>query len=142
MGEQYVLDASVLVKMLNQEREQDADKALGLMDRGVAGTLNLCTSDFATHEIINALLKGKNITGELLRQTIEHWFILPIERVDTDVTLASRAADIAQRQNITFYDAIYCAIAFERGIPLITANPKHQRPMPGVIAISLAQWNY
>lgn len=140
MTQRYVLDASVMVKMLHQEREQDADKACAIVAQSVSGVVDLCTSDFAPHEVLNALIRGKGVKGELLQRAIEEWFFLPIERVETDLMIALKAADIAQQHAITFYDAVYMAIAFDREIPLVTANPKHQKSAVGIQVIPLSEW--
>lgn len=140
MIQRYVLDASVMVKILHQEREQDADKACAIVAQSIAGIVDLYTSDFASHEVFNALIRGKGVTGVLLQRAVEQWFLLPIERVETDLTIALKAADIAQQHAITFYDAVYMALAFDRGIPLITANPKHQKSTGGIQVIPLNEW--
>ena len=140
LGADFVVDASVIVKLLNQDREPYTAEAVDILEKAINGSMRLCTSDLAVHEVCNALIKGKGLKGRTLKQAIESFFVLPIGRIMTDLHLAAIATTISEEYNVTFYDAIYMAVAFDLGIPLITANPKHQRPLPQVNVISLEQW--
>lgn len=137
---QYVLDASVIVKWLNQDRELHTAEAKDILERAMQGTLRCATSDLAVHEVMNALVKGKELHGRALEEAVDAWHLLPLERIPTYRRIAARAALIAEKYRITFYDAVYLAVAFERAMPFITANPKHQAVVPGIEVIAIEQW--
>lgn len=136
----FVIDASVIVKWLNQEREPDSDRALDILHRASSKMLSLYTSDLAVHEVLNALIRGKGIRGHILQDAIESFFMLPLIILATDFTAAATAAVIAQQHALTFYDAMYMALAFDMGCPLITANTKHQKSLAEIIVLPLSQW--
>lgn len=135
----YVVDASVIVKWLNQDREAFTKEAQNLLEQAAKGTLDISTVDLAIHEVCNALIRGKGLRDHILEDAVETFFVLPIQIVETDLHIAAAAATIAQREQITFYDAVYMALAFDLGVPLVTANPKHQRPLPGVAVIPISE---
>lgn len=136
----FVLDASVVVKWLNQDRELHTAEAKDILERAMHRSLRCATSDLAVHEVMNALIRGKGIRGRALEEAVDVWHLLPLERIFTSRRIAARAALIAEQYRITFYDAVYLAVASERELPLITANPKHQKAVAGVTVIALEDW--
>lgn len=136
----FVLDTSVIVKWLNRDREAYTEEAEDILKNAFDRTCSLFISDLTLHEVFNALIRGKRLQGTALQQAVETFWLFPFTVVQTDQQLASIAALIAEQDSITFYDAIYCAIAFDYSIPLITANPKHQRSRQGVVAVPLDTW--
>lgn len=139
-GGQFVIDASVIVKWLHAYREDHLEQAHAILEAAQRTEITLFISDLTVHEVLNAIICGKRLRGNDLEQAVDDFFKLPLIPIETDIQCAAAATTIAAQYTITFYDAVYCAIAFQKGIPLITANPKHQRPMPGVTAIPLAKW--
>lgn len=139
-GQGYIVDASVIVKWLNQEREQNTKEAFDILVGAAQGSIELHTSDLAVHEVLNALIRGKGMTKRNLQIAIEAFFQLPLSIIATDEQIAAPAALIAERQKITFYDAIYLALALEFEYPLITANPKDQKSGGGIDVLPLSEW--
>lgn len=133
----FVIDASVIVKWLNQDREQHTEQAMLLLTGAALGTHRLVTADLALFEVLNALIRGKGLTGRVLEMALENFFLLPLGRQQTTTRIASLAVLIAQEQKITFYDAVYLAHAQEHGVPLVTANPKDHKPMAGIKTIRI-----
>lgn len=141
MSHAFILDASVIVKWLNHAREQHTDQAMDILQRGVADRWRLYTSDLATHEVLNVLIKGKNLKAKELERAVSLYFELPLLKINTNKSMAMSAAIIAELQNITFYDAVYLSIAQQFDVSLITANPKHQKPSEAISVIPLSEWN-
>lgn len=139
--EEYIVDASVIVKWLNQDRELHTKKAFALLKRAALGDCRLCTADLALFEVSNALIRGKGLAGSILKTALGAFFQLPLFRHKTTEHVASVAALIAQEQKITFYDAVYLAHAHQLGVPLVTANPKDQKPMVGIRVIRIDQFS-
>lgn len=139
-GTMVVIDASVIVKWLNRENELSIEEAKDILISAVGGLYALVVSDVTVHEVFNALIRGKQLKGAILKEAIETYFFSPLHVVQTSQRIAATAALIAERDGVTFYDAIYCAIAYEHSIALITANPKHQRSREGIVVIPLDQW--
>lgn len=137
----FVVDASVIVKWLNQESEDDAGAALELLRSAHEGRTNLFTSDLAPHEVINALVRGKKLKGHFLEEAVKLFYSLPLTFMPTDYLTAASAAIIASEHNITFYDAVYISLILDEQTPLVTANPKHQRVLAHLPVIPVTAWN-
>lgn len=137
----FVVDASVVVKWLNQEGEDGSDAALELLRSAHEGRADLYTSDLAPHEVLNALIRGKKLRGRVLEDAVKLFYSLPLTYMPTDFLTAAAAAMIASEHHITFYDAVYIALILDEQTPLITANPKHQRVLPHLPVISVTEWN-
>ncbi|GEM_PF-1458127 len=135
-----IIDASVVVKWLNRDNELYTEEAKDILITGVGGCLSLVVSDLTCHEVFNALIRGKKLKGAALKEALEAYFLFPLQIVQTNRQITSTAALIAERDLVTFYDAVYCAIAFQYSAALITANPKHQQSARGVQVIPLDQW--
>jgi len=137
----YVVDASVVVKWLNQEREAATRQALTLLERAMQGEDELMSVDLLVYEVLNALIKGNRLRGRLLEEAVEVFFRLPLGLHNCDISLVSTAAIIAEQHQMTFYDAVYVALAYREQVPLLTANPKDQGKVPGLMVIDIADWS-
>lgn len=140
MKETYVVDASVVLKWLNQEHELAVENALILLLEARNGSCHLISSDFLPHEIFNALIRGKRIAGKQLVKAINNFFSFPIELAPTTKQLVTRAAYLASRYGMTFYDAVYVALADMRKVPLITENIRHQGKFKKIPVLDIALW--
>jgi predicted nucleic acid-binding protein len=98
----YILDASVIVKLLNQENESHTKEALDIIERAARGIIAVSTSELAVYEVFNALIKGKGLTGRPLQKATEAFYLLPLSFLPTIRTVAVSAAIIAEKQKITF----------------------------------------
>lgn len=137
----YTVDASVVVKWLHHAQEEAVTQARMLLQGALEGMYALVSSDVLTHEVGNALLRGKGLTGTALTQAIELFFTFPIELIPADRFFVTAAAAIAEKHRMTFYDAIYVAIAYERRAPLITANMRHQGKFGKQFVLDIATWD-
>lgn len=136
----YVVDASVAVIWLSQKDEPAAEQALDLLKEARVGHVRIISSDLLIHEVGNALIFGKKLTGNVLTEAISAFFELPVDRAVTDHNLATQAAAISEQYGMTFYDAVYLALANQQDAPLITANIRDQGKFPGVVVYDIAEW--
>lgn len=137
---EFVVDASVIFKWLNQTNEEDIDQAIELLHQAKLENIYLFTSDLAVHEVMNALIRGKGVRGEMLKEAINRFWQLPLHVLVTDDMVTETAAIVAVEQGITFYDSVYLALAFGQAMPLVTANTKHHKKLPDTEVIALAEW--
>lgn len=140
MARTYILDASVIVKWFNKEREEWTEEAEDILDAAHQGVHSLATCELAVHETFNVLIRSKGVAGRDLERAVDRFFNLPMRLLRTDIVCTAKAAMIAEDASITFYDAVYLAQAHMCSAPLITANPKHQRSREGIMVIPLDQW--
>jgi predicted nucleic acid-binding protein len=133
-----VVDASVMVKWLNQDRELHTEEAMEILHRGALGRLRLVTSELAFFEVLNALIRGKGLVGNDLEVAVRAVFKLPVRRLPLTLEDAAVAAILCEHRRLTFYDAAYMALARSQLCPLVTANPKDQKNAPGIQVISVS----
>lgn len=116
-----VSDANVVLKWFHAEGEQDVHAARALLDRYRARRIGLFILDLTIYEVGNALLRGRGLPAasvttvlEALGELVPRWIPRPTEWV--------RASAIATTSQITFYAAMYAAVAEQRGALLATED--------------------
>lgn len=116
----YVPDASVILKwVFDTPEEPDRDASLIFLNRWVAGECELVLPSLWLYEVGNIV--GRNIPGnaaEFMEMLIDY----RIEEIPVSSGIARRTLAIMAECGVTFYDAVYHAIAFERKGTLVTAD--------------------
>lgn len=121
----YVPDASVILKwVFDTPMEADRDAALVLLDRWVAGECEFVLPSLWLYEVGNII--GRNIpdkAAEVMDLLIEYRF------TEAPITSAivSRTLAIMSDCRVTFYDAVYHAVALERKGTLVTADAAYMK---------------
>ena len=122
----FVIDSSVAVKWLNTQDEQYIDQADKILKYVQKGKAELIMPELSKHEVGNALLnKGMNLPAT--KKSLATFYSLPIQFTILEEQLALESTEIANKHQITFYDAIFVALARRLDAVLITNNPKHQK---------------
>lgn len=140
MQAEFVIDASVIIKWLNKDRELLTEQAQDILKKAEERKIFLFTPDLAVYEVFNVLIRAKGLAGELLEQALDSFWKLPLSLFSTDKILSSTAAAISSKTGMTFYDASYVALALNNQQCLITNNSKDQDVVSEVPVISLADW--
>jgi len=116
----FILDASVAVKWYVKEEMRDI--ALKLRDDFVSEQIDLEAPNLILYELGNALRHHPGSTpvdcAEAVRQLRNIGLILH----ELDDNLIDKAAALAYREKITFYDAVYVALAQVLEATLVTAD--------------------
>lgn len=120
MTDEIVLDASVVIKWLKTEAEQQLAAAQALERRFRRGELFVTVPVLLFLEIINIAARRWQWEAERLTQlaAVLGQFGFTVQEPD----LARIAAWTSQ--GLTAYDATYVALAEERGVTLITADAR------------------
>jgi len=130
----FVLDTSVVLKWFSKERgSEEAEKLLRFLERK---KVEVFLPELVKYELGNAFLKGKELTYLRAQAILETLYMLPLNFVAEDLKLAKTSYRLAEKLGISYYDACFLALAKARKIPLITANPKHQKTVRGVKVIT------
>ena len=125
-----ILDTSVLVKWFAEdEKNKTADKLFKQLKNQ---KVTIFLPELAKYELGNALLKGKNFTFKDIKKSLINFYNLPIIFIIQNQKLSLLAYQIAEKLNITYYDASFLALAKLQNATLITANPKHQKAVKGI----------
>lgn len=135
-----VVDTSVVVKWLNQDNEQDIDKADKILHDVSKGTARLLAPELVKYEVANVLLCGKKLTAKQARICLAAFYGLPITFVGDNEQLTLLTYNIAEKCGITYYDASFMAIAKDFDATLITDNVKHQGKAPDIAVIALKDY--
>jgi predicted nucleic acid-binding protein len=117
-----VSDASVALKWFHSEGEEEVPEARALVAAHQARTVALLVLDLTAYEVGNALMRGRTkASAEQVATVLESLEeICPAVRPDTgELRLA---AELAERHDLTVYDAAYAAVAESREATLATLD--------------------
>lgn len=121
-----VVDASVAAKWVVEERDSTEAALLLAYDA-------LYAPDHWRAEAVNVLW-SKAFRGDLTeaeaKERVSVLMTAPITETPV-ATLMIRAFEIAVLRMVTVYDALYVALAEQRGVPLVTADERLVRRMAG-----------
>lgn len=122
-----VVDASVATKWHLMD-EEEADKALLLLERFASGEFTLWAPEQIRYEVPSAITAATlgatpRLPRAVARQSIEKFLALGLSVVN-DAELMVSAFDLVHQHGCAFYDALYLALAEQLGIPFITADWK------------------
>ncbi len=127
----YIIDASVGVKWFIKEHKGDRDAALAIRQRHILGHTRMIVPELFLLEVPNAIKAGRKGTEEELAEVLNTLMDLDLqtERHTQDVLRKTNA--VAWAYNLTWYDAVYIALAEILGFPCVTADDALLRKMKG-----------
>lgn len=126
MSSKVVIDTSIIVKWLNQNNEKNIDKADKIMEDALKGEIELLAPELARYELVNVLLKGKQLVPEEAYISLGTAYSLPINFIPESEDLSRETYDLAFNLGITYYDATFMSLAKQYNAILLTDNVKHQ----------------
>lgn len=106
-----VLDASVVIKWFKDEDEKYVDSALSMQDRKRSGDIEIIVPDLLFLEVLNTFLTKKGFTGEDITAIKESLVKMNMEVIYPGSKLLGETINIAVKNSLTFYDALYIAVA-------------------------------
>lgn len=136
----FVVDSSVIVKWLNQNLEKNIEQANKILSDVQNGQVNLITPELAKYEVGNVLLFSKKLSKAQAKLTFDEFFKLPLTFINISGILSTKAFELASDYRITFYDAVFLALADLQQTTLITENIKHQGKTKNIQVIPLADY--
>jgi predicted nucleic acid-binding protein len=125
-----VLDTSVILKWF--VKEKGSQQAKNIFDDFKNKKITLILPELLKYELGNAFLKGKKISFGKIKKSLAKFYRLPIHFVAENEKLSFLTYQIAEKLNITYYDACFLALAKQEKATLVTTNPKHQKKIKGV----------
>ena len=121
---EWVVDASVVAKWYLKD-EEFVGQADRLLDRYLDGTTTLTTPHFTRYELANAVTRAARdgrVTQEEAGAALVDFSGLGLAQVADNDGLLDASRRIAARFGVSFYDALYLALAEELQAGLITAD--------------------
>ena len=135
-----VVDASIGVKWFSELDESGVPQAVDILERmGQAGN-KVIVPDLFFYEVSNALAHKKTLTKEDVQNAVSNMFSIGLQIIPANLHNLSQSAKLSRKFGITVYDACYLAAAAEYDCPLVTANPRHQKPGLGCEVIPIEEW--
>lgn len=130
MSNILVPDASVLLKWaLKGPEENDSAAATMLFDRWLEGRIELVLPKLWAYEVGNVLgLRNPSRAEELMDLFIGYSF----HEVGLTSTICKRTYSLTRQYRVSFYDAIYHAVALLHNGTLITADEAYHRRAAGI----------
>jgi predicted nucleic acid-binding protein len=120
-----VLDSSVIVKWFKQEK--DSEEALILREAYFEGVTEIAVPDLIFYEISNVMNYDDSIDTEEVKESIETLRDMDFEIVAPHTDLIDKAVELADRKNITVYDASFLALAELLDATLVTSDQELYR---------------
>jgi predicted nucleic acid-binding protein len=115
-----VSDANVVLKWFHTEDEEEVDAAHALLDAHKERLISLSVLDLTVYEVGNALMRGRaGASAEQVATVLEAMGeICPAIRPSSEEMKV--AGHLAERHDLTLYDATYAAVAQSRSAQLVT----------------------
>ena len=135
-----VIDSSVIVKWLSQDKEKYLEEADKILKDAQNGSITLISPELAKYEVGNVLLFGKKLSSEQAKIVLSKFYDLPLSFVIESEELAKETFSLAQKLKITYYDASFLSLARKYGSTLITDNIKHQGKVSEIKVVPLARY--
>lgn len=116
-----VCDASVVLKWLHRDGEDEVEEARMILAAHRSGRLSAWILDLTLYELGNVLLRALRWRAADVAEQLADLRTLcgVLSPVAAELTAA---AELAEAHNLTFYDAAYAAVASTRGGALATAD--------------------
>jgi predicted nucleic acid-binding protein len=118
---EVVCDTSIVLKWFHDEGEDEVDEARRLLAAHRTGDLTAWILDLTLYELGNVLLRALGWTAADAASQLDDLLGIcaPLVAGREDLRLA---ASLAEAHSLTFYDAVYAAVARSRGAALVTAD--------------------
>jgi predicted nucleic acid-binding protein len=123
----YIVDASVILKwVLEKGKEPDYDYATGLLHAWVSGAVGIAAPGLWVYEVANIL--GRAVPDEA-SQKMKLLLDLQINVIDCSEQMIRQCFAWMKEYQVTFYDAVYLAAAYEIDAVLLTGDEKFREKM-------------
>ena len=117
-----VADANVALKWFHAEGEEEVEPSRALLDAHKARTAALSVLDLTAYEVGNALLRGRARASHAQVATVLGALGEICPAISPDAEQWRSATRLADRHDLTLYDAAYAAVARARDAILVTLD--------------------
>jgi predicted nucleic acid-binding protein len=117
-----VSDANVVLKWFHVEGEEEVEQARALLDAHKARTVALSVLDLTAYEVGNALMRGRAGASAEQAATVLEALAEVCPAVRPSPEELRLASELAERHDLTLYDAAYAAVAQSQVAKLATLD--------------------
>lgn len=130
MSEIIVPDASVLLKWaFDSPDEGDRDNALNFLEAWLEERVEIILPKLWFFEVSNVIMLKK---PELSMELMEIFIGYNLSEYETTLELCEEAFKLMRRYGVTFYDAVYHAVAMLKKGVLLTADDAYFKKVSGM----------
>ena len=119
-----VSDASVVLGWFHEDGEEQVADSRSILAAHQDETIAVAVLDLTAYEVGNALLRGRVRATATQVATVLESISQICPAVSPDIGDLRLAAELAEREGLTLYDAAYAAVAQRRGALLVTLDRK------------------
>lgn len=134
-----IIDSSVIVKWLNETKEQYLEQADEILSQAREGEVELFAPELAKYEVGSVLIT-KKVAPDDAKISLATLYSIPITFVAESENLAEQTYDLASNFGLTYYDASFLSLAKQYNATLVTENIKHQGKSRKVKVVSLRDY--
>lgn len=116
----YVIDSNVAIKWVKDE--PNSDKARRLRDDYRAGIHELLAPDFFIAECGYALFKMEHQKSVVQADQLLAVLLLDCPLLEESIDIVTRASAIVRHIRLSFYDAMFVALAEQKSCQFVTAD--------------------
>lgn len=120
----WVIDTSVGVKWFVEEKEKKRNEALKLWKLKAEGKVKLMVPDLFLVEIVNVLLMSKKWKSEDIKKSLIALRTLDLEVMKTGWEVMDVATELAEKYEISVYDALFAAVAKLKECKLVSDDAR------------------
>lgn len=135
----WILDASVAIKWFFTD-EPGRDQALLVLQELTENPDEFLVPAFFFYEISAVLTRRSKFDKKMVKESLTALYQMGIATVDLGEELTQKALDIACKYKISFYDAIYVALARMMKCTWLTADQKALNRLPKKVGRSLSKY--
>lgn len=117
-----LVDTSVLIKWFHADGESEVAEARALRQAHVTGELDAHVLDLAAYEVGNVLVRALRWDAADVADQLDDLLAIVGPPLAMTPQWLRDAAELAQANALSFYDASWAATAAALGIPLISAD--------------------
>jgi predicted nucleic acid-binding protein len=117
-----VSDANVVLKWFHSEGEEEIDAARALLDAHKERTISLSILDLTVYEVGNALMRGRAEANAEQVSTVIQALAEICPSIHPSIDEMKAASHLAERHELTLYDAAYAAVAQGHSAELVTLD--------------------
>ena len=118
---QVVLDTSVVIKWV-RSGEEDREQALQLRKNYLEGELAIAIPDLLLYELANVLRFKPSAVKENVRKVVNSFLDLGLAVIEPSPVVLHEAIELSFEYDVTFYDALFLAIAENLRYDFVTAD--------------------
>ncbi len=136
----YVVDTSVVLKWFHKNGELHLKEAGQILDDLRFGRINISIPDILPLELLNALIKGKGLSTDEIRETLNDLFEMPIKIIEVSLPILEESSKLMLKYNLASYDAYFLALAKYEDCKLISDDQKAHGKVKDGTVIMLGQY--